>query len=286
MKLTGAGKIGGVAGYPITHSLSPLLHGFWLEEYGVDGAYVPLKIAPTDFSTTVHSLKAAGFVGINVTVPHKEKAFALADTSSPMAKIAGAANLLIFSENGIRADNTDAPGLIATLDTALGQGALRGQKVVIWGAGGMARAAVLALSQMAVGKIVLLARRPENAAALADSMKPDCNCELVSGGFEDWGHAASDSVLLINATSAGMSGRAAIDLDLAALPPRAAVFDAVYNPLITPLLAAAAAEQRQTIDGLWLLMHQAVPTFEAMFGLRPQISPALRAALEKTLHDK
>ncbi|MGB8603104.1 MAG: shikimate dehydrogenase [Rhizomicrobium sp.] len=286
MKLTGAGKIGGVAGYPIAHSLSPLLHGFWLEEYGIDGAYVPLKIAPEDFPTTVDSLKAAGFVGINVTVPHKETAFTLADKVSPMAKIAGAANLLIFSESGILADNTDAPGLIATLDAALGQGALRGQKVVIWGAGGMARAAVLALSQMAVGEIVLLARRPENAAALADSMKRDCGCELVSGGFEAWAKAASDSALLINATSAGMSGRPAIDLDLAALPPHAGVFDAVYNPLITPLLAAAAAGQRQTIDGLWLLLHQAVPTFEAMFGLRPQISPALRAVLEKTLHGK
>lgn len=286
MKLTGAGKIGGVAGYPIAHSLSPLLHGFWLEENGVDGAYVPLKIAPENFATVVHSLKSAGFVGINVTVPHKETAYALADTVSPSAKTAGAANLLIFSDDGIYADNTDAPGLTATLDTALGQGALRGQNVVIWGAGGMARAAVLALSQMAVGKIVLLARRPESAVALADTMKPGCDCELVAAGFDHWPEAAADCRLLLNATSAGMSGRPAIDLDLSRLPADAAVFDAVYNPLITPLLASAAARGLQTIDGLWLLIHQAVPTFEAMFGLRPQISPALRMTLENILHGK
>lgn len=283
MKLTGAGKVGGVAGFPVTHSLSPLLHGFWLQEYDVNGAYVPLTIAPEDFCSVVPALRRAGFAGINVTVPHKETAYALANTQSVGARAAGAANLLIFTDNGIHADNTDAPGLVGTLTAALGGDGLTGKKAVILGAGGMARAAVLALSIMGVNEIVLIARRRAAAESLASALQSVCTAQIEADGFDGWGRAAADCALLVNATSAGMSGRPPLEISLAALPPAASVFDAVYNPLVTPLLADAAARGHRTIDGLWLLLHQAVPTFEALYGIRPEISPSLRRMLEDML---
>lgn len=284
MRLTGAGKVGGVAGYPVTHSLSPLLHGHWLQEYDINGAYVPLRIAPEAFTSVVPALRQAGFSGINVTVPHKEAAFALSDTQSVGARAAGAANLLIFTDTGIHAENTDAPGLVGTLTAALGADGLTGKKAVILGAGGMARAAVLGLSTLGVDEIILIARRPAAAGVLAAAMQPVCAARIQADGFEGWTKAAADCALIVNATSAGMSGRPPLDLPLMALPPSAAVFDAVYNPLVTPLLADAAARGHKTIDGLWLLLHQAVPSFEALFGVRPQISPALRRLLEDSLH--
>ena len=284
MKLTGSAKIAGVAGWPVAHSLSPLLHGHWIEEYGLDAAYVPFAIQPEDFRDAVEGLRLAGVKGLNVTVPHKQTAFAMADETGRRAKIAGAANLLVFRKNGIFADNTDNPGLIATLNAAMGAGAMKSKTAVILGAGGMARAALCALDEMGAAKIVLLARTLSRGEALVREVAPMLAVEVSAAGFSAWETAASGARLLINATSAGMNGLPPLDLPLTALPARATVFDAVYNPLRTDLLVRAERRGLQTIDGLGLLMHQAVPSFEAFFGVRPQVTAALRQKLEKALH--
>lgn len=284
MTLSGAARIAGVAGYPIAHSLSPLMHNYWLKVYDIDGAYVPLKIAPEDFVSAMQGLRKAGFRGLNVTVPHKEMAFTYATQKGPAAYQARAANLLVFEDHKVRGENTDHPGLIAALNEAMGPGTLRGKAVVIWGAGGMARAAACALAEMGVDKVHILSRRPEQSAMLAETLSGSAEIKIIPGSFEDWPVAGAEAALLVNATSAGMGGRAPIDLPLEALAANAAVFDAVYNPLLTPLLAAAKSQNRLIIDGLGLLIHQAVPSFEAFFGVKPAVTAELRQILEVALH--
>ena len=283
MNITGNAKLAGVVGWPIAHSLSPRLHGHWIEEYGIDAAYVPLAIRREDFTAALNGLRLAGFRGVNVTVPHKEAAFALADRCDGAAEIAGAANLLLFGENGIEARNTDAAGLRASLDENLGAGALKGRSAVIWGAGGMARAAVCALSVLGVSEIRILNRNPARAESLRAALMARTAAKLVCAGLEDWSRAGKDAALLVNATSAGMNGVPSVDLPLDVLPDDAAVFDAVYNPLETKLLAQAGARGLRTVDGLGMLMHQAVPAFAAFFGVEPKITAALRSTLQEAL---
>jgi shikimate dehydrogenase len=282
MSLSGSAKLAGIAGWPVGHSMSPLIHGHWIEEYGLDAAYVPLPVQPADFSAVMNGLKAAGFRGVNVTVPHKQAAFALADEAESPAKNAGAANLLVFGEK-IVADNTDQPGLIAALNEALGPEALKDRCAVVWGAGGMARAAICALAEMGMTEIRILARDTTRGNKLAGDLAWRVAAALRVAGFDGWTETAADAALLVNATSAGMKGLPPVELPLDVLPKDAAVFDAVYNPLETDLLRQARALGLAAIDGLGLLMHQAAPSFEAFFGLRPAVTAALRARLEKAL---
>lgn len=283
MNITGSAKLAGVVGWPITHSLSPRLHGHWIAEYGIDAAYIPLAVRKEDFAAATSGLRLAGFRGVNVTVPHKEAAFALADRCDAAAEIAGAANLLLFGESGIEARNTDAAGLTASLTESHGPGAFSGRPAVIWGAGGMARAAVCALSDSGVSEIRILNRNMARAQSLAVALMPRTAARLVCAGFEDWGRAGQDAGLLVNATSAGMKGVPSLNLPLDVLPASAVVFDAVYNPLKTKLLAEARARGLRTIDGLGMLMHQAVPAFAAFFDVEPKITAALRSVLEEAL---
>ena len=283
MNITGGAKLAGIVGWPIGHSMSPRLHSFWIEEYGIDAAYVPLAVRREDFAAAMNGLRLAGFRGVNVTIPHKEAAFALAGRCDGAAEIAGAANLLLFGESGIEARNTDAAGLSASLSESLGAGALVGRPAVIWGAGGMARAAVCALSDMGVAEIRILNRTKARAESLAAALTPRVAAKLVSAGFEDWSRAGKDAGLLVNATSAGMRGLPPLTLPLDVLPASAAVFDAVYNPLETRLLAQARARGLRALDGLGMLMHQAVPAFAAFFGVEPKITAALRRVLEEAL---
>jgi shikimate dehydrogenase len=275
----------GVIGWPVAHSLSPVLHGHWLKQYGIDGTYEKIAAAPEDFGSTIAGLRAQGYSGVNVTVPHKEAAFALADTRHPAAANAKAANLLVFKQDGtIGADNTDGTGLVDSLGQALGPVWLGGRHVVLLGAGGAARGADFALYQHHVAKVTVLNRNPQRARALADharAMAPDGN--FAAGSLEDWPQAADKADLVINTTAAGMMGNPPLAIDLGALPKGAAVCDIVYNPLETPLLADARARGHKTIDGLGMLMHQAAPSFEAFFGVRPQVTPELRAVLEREL---
>ena len=271
-------------GWPITHSVSPALHGYWLAENGIDGAMIPLGVRSEDFSTVLMALRKAGFVGVNVTVPHKQAAFALADVCDPAARAAGAANLLVFRPDGcIEGRNTDAAGLRESLKEGLGN-RLAGKNVVLLGAGGAARGAVLALADHGVVAIHVLNRHQDRARALCEALAPAVPCRLTAGRIEDWERVAGDAALLVNATSAGMNGRNILDLAIEALPKDAAVSDIVYNPLETDLLRRARARGHLGLDGLAMLMHQAAPSFEAFFGVKPKVSAGLRAAMERDLY--
>ena len=277
-------KLAGVIGWPVGHSLSPRLHGFWLSQYGIDGAYVPLPVRREDFARVVDGLSRAGFAGLNVTIPHKEAAFAIAHDLDAAAKQAGAVNLLLFGDDGrIEGRNTDAAGLGASLSEGLGAESLRGKQAVLVGAGGAARAAILALSGLGAAEIRIVNRNQARAEALAQSFAGRVSAQLVPALWSDWEQTAAGAALLVNATSAGMSGNAPLDLALEALAKDAAVCDVVYNPLETALLKAARARGQRTVDGLGMLMHQAVPAFAAFYGVTPAVTPALRAGLEKAL---
>jgi shikimate dehydrogenase len=281
MSLTGRGRIAGIVGWPVRHSVSPVLHGHWLAEHGIDGAMVPLAARAEDFALVIDAIRRAGFVGVNVTVPHKEAAFALAHDCDAAAKSAGAANLLVFREARIEGRNTDALGLQESLRENIGT--LEGGSAVLLGAGGAARGAVLALEALGAGEIHILNRDAGRAKTLAASLASAIKAKLAPGALTDWNKAAIGAALLVNSTSAGMTGHPPLDIDLAPLPQGAAVCDIVYNPLETDLLKRAAARGHKTIDGLGMLMHQAVPSFEAFFGVKPKVTPALRAALIEAL---
>jgi len=281
MTLSGKAKLAGIIGWPVTHSLSPVLHGHWLAEYDIDGALVPLAAKAEDFALVIDGIRRAGFKGVNVTVPHKEAAFAIAHACDQAAKSAGAANLLIFHDGEIEARNTDSIGLAESLGETIGT--LRGGSAVLLGAGGAARGAILALEMLGAGKIHLLNRDSRRAANLAASLAPEVKAAIEPGGLDDWKAVAGGAALLVNSTSAGMGANPPLDVDLSLLPVFAAVCDIVYNPLQTKLLKDAAARGHKTIDGLGMLMHQAVPSFEAFFGVRPNVTPALREALVSVL---
>jgi shikimate dehydrogenase len=284
MTLTGKAKLAGIIGWPVAHSLSPVLHGHWLAEYDIDGALVPLAARREDFAAVINGVRRAGFTGVNVTVPHKEAAFALSHTVNAAAQAAGAANLLVFGENGIEGRNTDSIGLAESLRETIGM--LNGKSAVLLGAGGAARGAILALEMLGAGKIHLLNRDAHRAKTLAESLAPQVKAPVAPGGLDGWSRAASDAALVVNSTSAGMGNNPPLDIDLAVLPKSAAVCDIVYNPLETKLLKDAAARGHTTIDGLGMLMHQAAPSFEAFFGVKPKVTPALRAALVKVLRER
>jgi shikimate dehydrogenase len=283
MTVTGAATLAGIAGWPVSQSLSPVLHGHWLAEHGIDGAYVPLAIRPEDFARVLDGLRRCGFAGLNVTIPHKEAAFAVAARLDDAAQAIGAVNLLLIGDKGLEGRNTDAYGLMAALTEALGTAALKDRSVAIWGAGGTARAAIYALCRLGVAEIHIFNRTASRAEALAKAFIPVVAPRLHGHGYDAWAAAAPQTALVVHTTSAGMKGAPALELALDGLPADAAVFDAVYNPLETPLLAKARTHGLKTVDGLWMLIHQAVPSFEALFGVRPQVTPELRQELERAL---
>ena len=284
MKLTGAARIAGIMGWPVAQAFSPRLHGFWLEEYGIDGALVPLAVKPENFTIAVRGIMAAGFKGSSVTIPHKEAAFALCHDCDSAAKAAGAVNLLIFHENGrIEGRNTDATGLAASLREELGSGCVTGKTTLVLGAGGAARAAVWALDDLGAAEIRILNRSRGRADQLAAALSSRLTSKLVVYDMVDWPKAAQGVALVVHTTSAGMKGAPSLDIDLTVLPHDAALCDIVYNPLETSLVARARARGLRTVDGLGMLMHQGVPAFEAFFGVHPNVTPALRADLEQAL---
>ncbi|MDE2182562.1 MAG: shikimate dehydrogenase [Alphaproteobacteria bacterium] len=281
MSPTGAARLAGVAGWPVSQSLSPALHGHWLAEHGIDGAYVPLPVRPDEFAADIQALARMGFRGVNVTVPHKEAAFALADRLDAAARTVGAVNLLVF-DNGFQGCNTDVSGLRAALVEELGRDCVQGRVAAVWGAGGTARAAVVALSQMGASEIRIFNRTPARAEQLAKALE-GVPTPLSAAGYGAWTARRDGVALIVHATSAGMNGKASIALPLDGLASDAALCDVVYNPLKTDLLERAAAAGLRTVDGLGMLMHQAVPSFAAFYGITPRVTPALRAVLEKAL---
>jgi len=283
MSLSGKATLAGIVGFPVAHSLSPCLHGFWLREHGLDGAYIPLPVRAVDFSTAIDGLRAAGFAGVNVTVPHKEAAFSLAETVEETARMAGAVNLLLFRDGEVEGRNTDVEGLSTNLVGSLGDDALKNRAALVLGAGGGARAAVLAAARLRATEIRIANRSDERSRGLVAALQPYLSSCLISVPWRARVAATRDSHLLVNATSAGMVGSPLLDMPLDDLPADAAVCDIVYNPLRTNLLQAAKARGLRTVDGLGMLMHQAVPAFEAFYGVRPLVSAALRATLEQAL---
>lgn len=268
--------LAGVIGHPIAHSKSPQLHGHWLRKYAIKGHYVPLDIAPEDLERVVRILPTLGFVGVNVTIPHKEAVLKLADLVTDRAKLIGAANTLVFRKDGkIHADNTDGYGFVQNLVQHAPKWNPKGGPALILGAGGAARAVIASLVDIGVPEIRLTNRTEERAQQLRDEFG-----ETIK--VIDWvqaGNAMEDALTVVNTTSLGMVGKPEMRVPLDGLKPGMVVSDLVYAPLQTKLLRAATEAGATPVDGLGMLLHQAVPAFERWFGVRPEVDDELRAAV-------
>jgi len=265
--LTGKARLAGVIGWPVGHSRSPRLHGFWIERHRLDAAYVPLAVRPDSLVVALSGLRAAGFAGANVTIPHKQAAMALCDRVEPFARKAGAVNTIVFEAGAVVGRNTDGFGFVANLRSH-GVAPAAGPALVL-GAGGAAMAVAAALQDE--GASVRIANRTRaRAEALAGSLGG-----IAVVAWEDISGALADVALLVNTTSLGMTGQPPLEIDLAGAPPDLAVADIVYAPLETRLLAAARAAGLRAVEGLGMLLHQARPGFAAWFGVDPEVDAAL-----------
>jgi len=274
MTITGNAKVAGVMGWPIGHSLSPRLHGFWLDVHGIDGAYVPMAVAPDGAREALRALPRLGFVGCNVTVPLKELALEAVDEASDTARRIGAVNTVAVGDDGrLMGDNTDAFGFRANLEAAAADWRAADGVHVVLGAGGAARAVVVALLDAGAATVRLVNRTRARADALARDIGG--RVEVIDWDGRDG--ALNDAATLVNTTTLGMAGKEPLALSLEALPPQALVNDIVYAPLETDLLARAAARGNPVVDGLGMLLHQARPGFGRWFGVLPEVTPALRA---------
>lgn len=269
--ISGRAKLAGVAGWPIGHSLSPALHGFWIEEHKLDAAYVPLAIAPGDFKDAFAALPKLGFRGLNVTLPHKEAVFALSTGHDEAARITGAVNTIVFDEGRVLGRNTDVYGFSQLLRDN-GIGSLSNRVAFVLGAGGAARAVIASLIGLGAARVVVANRTLDKAQALAPLFGPRV---VAQQGLA----ALGEAYLLVNTTSLGMTGQPPLAVDLGAMSKGSAVIDIVYRPLETALLAQAKALGLKAIDGLGMLLHQAQPGFAAWFGVEPKVTPQLRAHL-------
>ncbi len=268
-----------VIGHPINHSRSPLIHGTWLAEHGIDGSYEAIDVAPDGLPAFFERLRSGEFAGGNVTIPHKEAVFALCDTVDPLARKIGAVNTLVVRSGKVLGSNTDYLGFLGNLDAAAPGWSDGPDDAMVIGAGGAARAVLVALQRRNGGKVHILNRTLANAQALVGEIEGPFEAH----GFDAFASLAPRIGIVINTTSIGMHGTRFDWLDFSLLPKQALVTDIVYVPLVTPLLAEAAAHGFRTVDGLGMLLHQALPGFEAWFGVRPEVTPALRAGIEATL---
>lgn len=269
-----------VIGWPVEHSRSPLIHRYWLRKYGIAGAYEKEAVRPEDLAQFLGSLAAKGYAGANVTLPHKEEALRLASVADEAARAIGAANTLLLDQAGrLCASNTDAYGFMTNLETEAPSWNKRRRPVMVLGAGGAARAILHSLLKEGVSRVLLANRTRPRAEALAKAFGP--SVEVID--WEDRNKSLAGCGLLVNATSLGMTGKEGLGIDLAALPKDAVVADIVYSPLETKLLAAARGRGNRTVDGLGMLLYQAVPGFERWFGMRPEVTPELRAHVAASL---
>lgn len=272
-----------VVGHPIAHSRSPLIHNHWIAHYGLDGSYEKLDVAPEDFAAFLAAFPEEGFVGGNVTIPHKEAAFAGVARATERARQLGAVNTLWREDGVLWGDNTDITGYLDNLDAACGPDwAARAGSALVLGAGGAARAVVAGLIARGLSPIRLVNRTQARAQTLADIFAGYLSASqtLIVHGFDDLPDLLPQAGLIVNTTSLGMKGQPPLPLDLGACRDDAIVSDIVYVPLETPFLAMARARGLVCVDGLGMLLHQAVPGFERWFGIRPEVTPALRARVE------
>ncbi|MGB0670219.1 MAG: shikimate dehydrogenase [Rhodospirillales bacterium] len=276
MMLTGKARLAGVIGWPVAHSLSPKLHGTWLERYGIDGAYVPLAVDPSDLAAVVRSLPLMGFRGINVTLPHKAKIIDLCDQVDDGARRIGAVNTVIFDEQGMMGRNTDAFGFIENLKAAVPDFVYAGKTALVLGAGGAARAVVAALCDEGCTSFRIVNRTRDQAEDLIKDVLGGFGVQSTIVDWMDRSDAVAGAGVVINATALGMEGMEPLHIALDDLDPAALVTDIVYAPLQTDLLRAAQARGNSVVDGLGMLLHQARPGFEAWFGHRPVVDNDLR----------
>ena len=283
MRITGRTRLAGIMGWPVAHSRSPALHNFWLDENGLDGVYVPLAVRPERLAEALRALPALGFRGCNLTIPHKQNALALVDRVDPLARRIGAVNtVIVAADDTLEGRNTDVYGFRENLRDYAPDWDARNGPAVVLGAGGAARAVVAALIEDGVGEIRLVNRTAARAGQLAEELAaPDCRISVQPWSARD--SALADAGLLVNTTSLGMTGEPELAIDLRCLPLHAVVYDIVYVPLETPLLAAARRRGHRVVDGLGMLLHQGRPGFEAWFGAPARVSPELRAAVLTTL---
>lgn len=267
--------LAGVIGSPIAHSKSPQLHTHWLKTYGLPGAYIPMDVSADDLAEVIRTLPKMGFVGVNITVPHKERIMEIADLVTDRAILIGAANTLIFRKDGkVHADNTDGYGFIQNLKQNAPNWNPKAGPAALLGAGGAARAVIAALLDAGVPEILLSNR----TRVRADALKQEFGKRLQVFDWVQAGNMLEDAALVVNTTSLGMLGKPPLRVPLDGLNKRSIVTDLVYAPLKTRLLIEADEAGCTTVDGLGMLLHQAVPAFERWFGVRPDVDSATRAA--------
>ncbi|MCG6121723.1 MAG: shikimate dehydrogenase [Microvirga sp.] len=272
-----------VVGHPIAHSRSPLIHGHWLQRHGIDGSYERIDVAPDDFAGFIDKLAGNGFSGGNVTLPHKAAAFRSVATATGRARRLRAVNTLWIEDGVLKGDNTDVLGFVASLDAALGTGwETARRRALVLGAGGAARAIVAGLLDRGLDRISIVNRTPDKAGEIV-AFDP---ARVTAHGLDALPSLLPGAEILVNTTSLGMTGQPPLVIDLSPMPAGAAVADIVYAPLETALLAQARARGLASVDGLGMLLHQAVPGFERWFGIRPEVTPELRALIVADLERK
>ena len=268
--------LAGVIGSPVGHSRSPALHGHWLRSYGIRGFYIPMDVAQADLAEVLRTLPKLGFVGVSVTIPHKETVLGLADVVTDRAALIGAANTLIFRADGrIHADNTDGYGFIANLRQNAPNWAPDLGPAAVFGAGGAARAVIASLIEVGVPEIRIANRTRQRA----ETLRQEFGAKLAVYDWVQAGNMVEDATTVVNTTALGMVGKPEFRVPLDGLSPRAVVTDLVYVPLHTQFLEQAALMGCTTVDGLGMLLHQAAPAFERWFGQRPEVDAATRAAV-------
>jgi shikimate dehydrogenase len=272
--LSGRAKLAGVFGWPIAHSRSPRLHGYWLERHAVDGAYLPFAVRPEHLAAALKALPLLGLKGVNLTLPHKEAALGLVDRASEEARRIGAVNTIVVDRDGrLEGRNTDGYGFLAHLKASVPAWRAASGPAVLLGAGGAARAIAVALLDAGVPELRLVNRTGARATALAKAL----GGKIAVVPWPDRASALEGASILVNGTILGMEGQSPLELDLVRLPLAAPVYDIVYAPLETPLLAAARARGHFCVDGIGMLLHQARPGFAAWFGIEPEVTAELRS---------
>jgi shikimate dehydrogenase len=264
-----------IIGWPVAHSRSPLIHGYWLKKYGIDGSYTKRPVRPEEIASFFRDMRKEGFAGCNVTIPHKEAAYAAAAERSEAARAMGVANTMWFEAGRLCADNTDGAGFVRHLHASVPKFDAGGSAVAVLGAGGGARGVIHAMLEAGAPEVRLFNRTRERADVVARHFGRQVKSY-------DWGERADrsrEAGLLINATSLGMHGAADLDMPLGQLADVCVVADLVYVPLLTPLLAAARARGLLTVDGLGMLLHQATLGFEKWFCVAPEVTDELRAII-------
>jgi shikimate dehydrogenase len=271
--------LAGLMGFPVMHSRSPKLHNYWLAQYGLIGAYLPLAIRTEGLRDALRALPALGFSGCNLTIPHKEAALAIVDRVDPVARRIGAMNCVVVAPDGsLEGQNHDAFGFAESIREAQPNWRADAGPIVVIGAGGGARAVLVSLIDQGAREIRLVNRTPARAAAL----QRDLGGPITALAWEKREDALAGAAMLVNTTNQGMVGTPPLELALDALPPTALVSDIVYIPRETALLAAARKRGNPTVNGLGMLLHQARPAFRAWFGIMPDVTPELRAMIEAT----